>query len=82
MTIEKFVRRSQIIAEHLSEIAMHGGQAEVNGALQPTSPRYRAVVVAQEHLLNALERLRGHRLPRQSTGALDPAHQKNSYYHT
>lgn len=57
MTTEKFVRRSQIIAEHLSEIALRGGQVELDSVLQPASPHYRAVLVAQERLLNALERL-------------------------
>ena len=57
MTTEKFVRRSQIISEHLSEIAMHGGPVELDGVLQPISPHFREVVSAQERLLNAVERL-------------------------
>jgi hypothetical protein len=57
MTIEKFVRRSKIIEAYLSEIACFGRQAEFGGMLQPFHPHFRAVVIAQEHLLNALERL-------------------------
>jgi len=57
MTTEKFVRRSQIIAAYLSEIAIHGGQVELNGVIQPVSAHYREVVSAQERLLNAVERL-------------------------
>ncbi|MDB5973335.1 MAG: hypothetical protein JWR07_95 [Nevskia sp.] len=57
MTTEKFVRRSQIIAEHLSEIAMHSNQDELDGVQQPLSPHFREVVSAQERLLNAVERL-------------------------
>jgi len=51
MTTEKFVRRSQIIAQHLSEIALHSEQADVSGVLKPVNPRFRAVLSAQEHLL-------------------------------
>ncbi len=57
MTTEKFVRRSQIIAQHLSEIALHGEQIEVDGVLQPVNPHFRAVLSAQERLLTAVERL-------------------------
>ena len=57
MTTEKFVRRSQIIAQHVSEIALHSEQIEVAGVLQPVSPHFREVLSAQERLLNAVERL-------------------------
>ena len=57
MTPEKFVRRSQIIAGHLTEIAGYTGQVDPHCVLQPITPHYRAVLVAQEHLLNAAERL-------------------------
>ncbi len=57
MTTEKFVRRSQLIAQHLSEIALHSGQAESYGVPQPVNPYFREVVNAQERLLNAVEQL-------------------------
>ena len=57
MTTEKFVRRSQIIAQHLSEIALYNEQIELSGAPQPSNPHLRAVLNAQERLLNAVERL-------------------------
>ena len=62
MTTEKFVRRSQIMAQHRSEIALHGEQIEVGGMLQPANRHFREVPSAQERLLNALERLL-HNLP-------------------
>lgn len=57
MTAEKFVRRSQIIAKHLTEIAVHSEQVDLGGVPQPLSPQFREVVSAQERLLNAVERL-------------------------
>ena len=57
MTTEKFVRRSQLIAEHLSEIAFHSDRVEQEGAVHPVNPEFREVVTAQERLLNAVERL-------------------------
>lgn len=57
MTNEKFVRRNQIIAQHLSEIAVQREQIETDGAARPFDPYFREVLCAQEHLLNAVERL-------------------------
>jgi hypothetical protein len=57
MTTEKFVRRSKLIAEHLSEIAFHTDQVEQDGMVHPVNPAFREVVTAQERLLNAVERL-------------------------
>jgi len=57
MTTEKFVRRSRIIAQHLAEIALHREQIEAEGASQPFNQHFREVLGAQEHLLNAVERL-------------------------
>ena len=57
MTMEKMVRRNQLIAQHLSEIALHHGQLDAGGARQADSAHFRAVLGAQERLLNALEHL-------------------------
>ena len=57
MTTEQFVRRSQIIAQHLSEIAHYDEQVELGGVRQPINPYFRAVISAQERLLNAVEQL-------------------------
>jgi len=57
MTTDKFVHRSQIIAQYLSEIALNGAQAGADGTPQLVNPYFREVVSAQERLLNALEQL-------------------------
>ena len=57
MTMGKIVRRNQLIARHLSEIALHHGRIDADGALQPDSPHFHTVLSAQERLLNALEQL-------------------------
>ena len=57
MTMEKLVRRNLIIAQHLSEIAVHGQQSELDGAPQSVDPLFRAVLSAQERLLTAVEQL-------------------------
>jgi hypothetical protein len=57
MTIDKFVHRNQIIAQYLSEVALHGAQAGSDGTPQLGNQYFREVVSAQERLLNALERL-------------------------
>lgn len=66
MTTEKFVRRNRIIAQHLAEIALHREQIEADGAGQPFNRYFREVLGAQEHLLNAVERLL-EQLPRSMT---------------
>ncbi len=57
MTNEKFVRRNQIITQHLSEIALQREQIGTDDAALPFAPYFREVLSAQEHLLNAVERL-------------------------
>ena len=67
MTIEKFVRRSQLIEQLLSEIARRGGQEELEPALKSVNPHFQAVLGAQERLLNAVERLL-EKLPERTAG--------------
>jgi hypothetical protein len=57
MTVEKFTRRNQIIAERLSQLRLHGEQMQWDGIVHPVNPQFRDVLQAQERLLNALERL-------------------------
>jgi len=57
MTVEKFSRRNQIIAERLSQLRLHGDQMHWDGIVHPVNPQFRDVLQAQERLLNALERL-------------------------
>ena len=57
MTLEKIILRNNIIAQHLSEIALHGDRIEPDGSMQPVGPQFRAVLSAQERLLNAVEQL-------------------------
>jgi hypothetical protein len=53
MTADKFVRGSRVIAQLLSATARRSERAEMDGAMQPVSPHYRAVLSARERLLNA-----------------------------
>ncbi len=57
MTVDKFVRRNQIIAERLSQLRSRGDQMQWDGIVHPVNPQFRDVLQAQERLLNALERL-------------------------
>ena len=57
MTVEKFLRRSQIISEHLKQLAGRSEQMQWDGIMHPVNPEFRDVLQAQERLLNALERL-------------------------
>jgi hypothetical protein len=57
MTIEKFLRRSQIISQHLSQLSGSREQMQWDGLLHPVNPEFRDVLQAQERLLTALERL-------------------------
>lgn len=55
MTTEQFLRRNQIIGERLAQIAACGQYLQ--GKAVPADLRLRAVLQAQERLLNAMERL-------------------------
>lgn len=55
MTTEQFIRRNQIIGERLAQIAACGQYLQHGAA--PPDLRLRAVLQAQERLLNAMERL-------------------------
>ncbi len=68
MNTEQFVRRNQVIAQHLYEIALHSGEVEAGGRLLPVNLYFRAVLKAQEGLLNAAERLLEH-LPKRMAGS-------------
>jgi len=57
MTYDKFVRRNQIIGDHLAQIVLRREDLGWNGKLQPADPRFREVLNAQERLLTAMERL-------------------------
>jgi hypothetical protein len=57
MTVEKFVRRNQIIEERLAQLRQHGEHMNWDGLVRPVSPQFREVLQAQERLLNAVERL-------------------------
>ncbi len=57
MTVEKFTRRNQIIAERLAQLRRRGEQMQWDGIVHPVNPQFRDVLQAQERLLNALERL-------------------------
>jgi hypothetical protein len=57
MTVDKFVRRSQIISQHLSRLTTTREQMQWDGIMHPVNPEFRDVLQAQERLLTALERL-------------------------
>jgi|UPI0004A6B944 hypothetical protein len=57
MTVDKFVRRNQIIADRLTQLRSRGDQMHWDGLVHPVNPQFRDVLQAQERLLNALERL-------------------------
>ncbi|MDB5974791.1 MAG: hypothetical protein JWR07_1551 [Nevskia sp.] len=57
MTADKFIRRSQMISEHLAQVAASRECLHWDGALHPVNPQFREVLQAQERLLTALERL-------------------------
>ena len=57
MSIEKFLRRNQIIAAHLKELAAHREEMQWDGILHPVNPQFREMMQAQERLLNAVERV-------------------------
>ncbi len=57
MTVDKFTRRNQLIAERLAQLRQRGDQMQWDGIVHPVNPQFRDVMQAQERLLNALERL-------------------------
>jgi hypothetical protein len=57
MTFDHFVRRNGIIAQYLSEIAIHSEKADSDGVLEPLHTHFRAVMLAQQRLLDAVDRL-------------------------
>lgn len=57
MSIEKLLRRNQMIAAHLKELAAHREQMQWDGILHPVNPQFRDMLQAQERLLNAVERV-------------------------
>jgi hypothetical protein len=57
MIADKIFRRSRVIAAHISEIVLRNHQDDRSGALLPTNAAFREVIVTQERLLNAVERL-------------------------
>ena len=57
MSIEKFLRRNQMIAAHLKELATHREEMQWDGILHPVNPQFREMMQAQERLLNAVERV-------------------------
>jgi hypothetical protein len=57
MTVDKVVRRNQIIDDRLKQLRLHGDHLQRDGIIHPVSPQFRQVLQAQERLLNALERL-------------------------
>ena len=65
MTIEKFIRRNQIIVRHVAQVARYREQMHWDGVLHPIDPQFREALNAQERLLTAVEQLL-ERLPRQA----------------
>lgn len=55
MTIDQFVHRSRMIAEHLENILTQREKLEWVGARGMSNPKFRQVCAAQERLLNAME---------------------------
>lgn len=55
MTIDQFVHRSRLIAEHLETILLQRDKLEWVGARGLSNPQFRQVCAAQERLLNAME---------------------------
>lgn len=55
MTVEQFVRRSRMIAEHLDNILVQREKLAWVGTSGLANPKFRQVCAAQERLLNAME---------------------------
>ena len=60
MTTDKFSRRNQAISLNMARIAAWRESNHSKDFLKPADPQYRAVLQAQEHLLNVTERLLEH----------------------
>jgi hypothetical protein len=57
MSVEKFIRRNQIISLHIAQIAKHGKHLHWDSVLHPVDPQFREALNAQERLLTAVEQL-------------------------
>ena len=57
MSVDKFLRRNQMIAAYLQELAEHREQMQWDGVLHPVNPLVREMFQAQERLITALERV-------------------------
>ncbi len=57
MSVDKFLRRNQMIAAYLQELVQHREQMQWDGVLHPVNPVVREMFQAQERLITALERV-------------------------
>ncbi|MBV8063268.1 MAG: hypothetical protein JOY51_06705 [Nevskia sp.] len=57
MSVDKFLRRNQMITACLQELAQYREQMQWDGVLHPVNPLVREMMQAQERLLNAVERV-------------------------
>lgn len=57
MTQDKFIKRNQLIARHLEQIACERAAAGNENRLTPSTPYFRELLIAQERLLLAAERM-------------------------
>lgn len=57
MSVDKFLRRNQMITACLHELVQHREQMQWDGVLHPVNPAVREMFQAQERLITALERV-------------------------
>lgn len=57
MSVDKILRRHQMISACLDELIQHRDQMQWDGVLHPVNPLVRDLFQAQERLLTALERV-------------------------
>jgi hypothetical protein len=57
MNQDKFVKRNRLISQHLEQIARHCSHDHSSESLIPTTYAFRELLVAQERLLLAAERM-------------------------
>ncbi len=57
MTFEKFIKRSELIFDHMQQIAHSMTAVSRFDAMTPINPLLRDVIAAQERLLTATEKL-------------------------
>ncbi|HWY25691.1 MAG TPA: hypothetical protein VNX47_12270 [Nevskia sp.] len=57
MTVDKFLRRNQMITAYLQELMQYREQMQWDGVLHPVNPAVREMFQAQERLITALERV-------------------------